>query len=356
MVGNEIVVVGGRTGGQHPGEVTQTEIFNGKSWHDAASIPVPGDHLGAVTDGTYLYALGGRTLEASSNHNAVQRFDPATNQWTQLTPLPVANSDMGAAYVGGQLITFGGENGLKVSGSVRAYDLASKTWSTLPSMADPRHGMGVVVIGNTIYAIDGAHCPGTTDPPTPCRHSSRPCPRHPFRSPGSGRLGHFSPFPVQQLPAAVLNQSQIWVAGGLTGNSEATDTATNKTEYYDTVLHVWSKGPNLPFAVHHAMMVNYRGQLWLIGGFLPQGHEPGGGRLEQGAEAGRDHGPVGRRPVRCIMRGPRARRWWWTTRSSLWAAGPAASTRGRSSRPRSSTARAGTTPPAFRSRVTILRP
>ena len=112
VVGNQIVVVGGRTGGQHPGDVPQTEIFNGKSWHDAASIPVPGDHLAAVTDGTYVYALGGRKLEPAANHNAVQRFDPATGQWTPLTPMPVANSDMGAAYVGGQLITFGGENGL----------------------------------------------------------------------------------------------------------------------------------------------------------------------------------------------------------------------------------------------------
>ena len=102
----------------------------------------------------------GAPSNASANHNAVQRFDPATSQWTQLTPLPVANSDMGAAYVGGQLITFGGENGLTVFGTVRAYNLASKTWSTLPNMAQPRHGMGVAVVGNTIYSIDGASLPG----------------------------------------------------------------------------------------------------------------------------------------------------------------------------------------------------
>jgi non-specific serine/threonine protein kinase len=160
VVGNQIVVVGGRTGGQHPGDVKQTEIFNGKSWHDAANIPVPGDHLSAVTDGRYLYALGGRTLEPTANHNAVQRFDPASNQWTQLTPMPVANSDMGAVYLGGELITFGGENGLTVYGTTRAYNLATNTWSTLPSLHDARHGMGVAVIGNTIYAMDGASQPG----------------------------------------------------------------------------------------------------------------------------------------------------------------------------------------------------
>ena len=160
VVGNQIVVVGGRTGGKSPGEVAQTEIFNGKSWHDAANIPVPGDHLAAVTDGTYVYAIGGRTLEPTANHDAVQRFDPATNQWTQLTPMPAANSDMGAVYLGGELITFGGENGLTVYGTTRAYNLATNTWSTLPSLQDARHGMGVVVIGNTIYAIDGASQPG----------------------------------------------------------------------------------------------------------------------------------------------------------------------------------------------------
>ncbi|HXZ74302.1 MAG TPA: kelch repeat-containing protein, partial [Streptosporangiaceae bacterium] len=160
VVGNKLVVFGGRTGGKVEAEVKQTEVFNGKSWKDAASIPVPGDHLGAVTDGTYAYAIGGRTLKASENHNAVQRFDPATNTWTQLTPLPVANSDMGAAYVGGQIVTFGGENGLTVFGNVRAYNLATKTWSTLPNMAEPRHGMGAAVVGNTIYSIDGASLPG----------------------------------------------------------------------------------------------------------------------------------------------------------------------------------------------------
>ena len=63
-MGNKIVVVGGRTAGTSPAEVIPTEIFDGTSWHDAAGIPVPGDHLAAVSDGTYLYTVGGRRFEA----------------------------------------------------------------------------------------------------------------------------------------------------------------------------------------------------------------------------------------------------------------------------------------------------
>jgi non-specific serine/threonine protein kinase len=160
VVGNQIVVIGGRTGGKTETEVTTTEIYNGKSWHDAPAMPVPGDHVAAVTDGKYLYAIGGRNLTPSENHTAVQRFDPATGQWTQLTPMPVADSDMGAAYLDGQIVTFGGENLFTVFKTAQAYNLATKKWSTLQSLPSGRHGMGVAVLGQTIYAMDGAAEPG----------------------------------------------------------------------------------------------------------------------------------------------------------------------------------------------------
>src|SRR5215470_13317187 len=89
--------------------------------------------------------------------------------------------------------------------------------------------------------------------------------------PAGWKLGAASPFPVQQLHAAELD-GKIWLAGGLTGNSEATDTPTKKTEYYDLAASKWHAGPDLPFAVHHALLVPYQGKLWLIGGFLSQGH------------------------------------------------------------------------------------
>jgi len=160
VVGNKVVVVGGRTGGRSVQLVKPTEIFDGTGWHDATDIPVPGDHVAAVSHGRYLYAIGGRDLDASANTKAVQRFDPASGKWTQLKPLPSADSDLGAAFVGGQLVTIGGENAFSVFRTVRSYNLATNTWSTLPSLAEPRHGMGVAVVGNTIYAIDGASQPG----------------------------------------------------------------------------------------------------------------------------------------------------------------------------------------------------
>jgi N-acetylneuraminic acid mutarotase len=163
VVGNKIVVVGGRTAGTPPAEVIPTEIFNGTSWHDAAGIPVPGDHLAAASDGTYLYTVGGRQFEPSSNTAAVQRFDPAADRWIQLPAAPGKVSDAAAAIIGDRLIVAGGESTGTVFSTVWAYDLASGTWSILPNLPEPRHGLAVAAIGYTLYAIDGASQPGHND-------------------------------------------------------------------------------------------------------------------------------------------------------------------------------------------------
>ncbi len=155
VVGDKIVVAGGRTG--DPGQLVRpTEVYDGTSWHDAPAIPTPADHLAAASDGTWLYAVGGEKLTSSLPLAAVQRFNPATNQWDQATPMPTAATNVGAAIVGGQLITLGGETLGSVFSTVRALNLTTKTWSSLPNLLFARHGMGVAVIGNTVYVTNGA--------------------------------------------------------------------------------------------------------------------------------------------------------------------------------------------------------
>src|SRR5438093_1083193 len=56
VVGDKLVVMGGQANGQL---VKPTEVFDGKSWKDAAPMPTPRDHLAAASDGKYVYAVGG---------------------------------------------------------------------------------------------------------------------------------------------------------------------------------------------------------------------------------------------------------------------------------------------------------
>jgi hypothetical protein len=161
VVGNEIVVVGGRTG--NPKElVTQTEIFDGTRWRVGADILHPGDHIAVTADSRYLYAVGGREFTADTNSDVVQRYDPKADRWDILTPTPQPVSGAGAAIVDGRLIVVGSEEVTTVSGTVQAYDLTASTWTALPALDPGRHGLGVTAIGNTLYAIGGATKPGHT--------------------------------------------------------------------------------------------------------------------------------------------------------------------------------------------------
>ena len=73
VVGDKIVVVGGQADGKL---VPETEVFDGKGWEDVAEMPTPREHLGAASDGRYVYAVGGRELSADKNVGALERYDP----------------------------------------------------------------------------------------------------------------------------------------------------------------------------------------------------------------------------------------------------------------------------------------
>ncbi len=267
VVGDKIVVVGGRTG--NPQQlVSQTEVYDGTAWHDAADIPVPGDHLAAASDRSYLYAVGGRKFTASTNTAAVQRYDPATDQWTSLTAMPKPVSGAGAAIIDGQLLVAGGEGVTTVSSTVLAYDLTVPTaaWTTLPSLTQGRHGLAVAAIGHTLYAIGGSTRPGHTASTNTVGALKVARRAHPA---ARWQVRQESMEKVQQIGGAVLN-GWIWVAGGLTTPTKA----TAATQYYDPTINSWGSGPPLPQAVHHAMLVTYRNQLVLIGGFVPRGGDP----------------------------------------------------------------------------------
>jgi hypothetical protein len=56
-------------------------------------MPTPRAHLAVVTDGTYVYALGGDTIETNDGKVAtVERFDPSTLTWSTMAPMPAAGN------------------------------------------------------------------------------------------------------------------------------------------------------------------------------------------------------------------------------------------------------------------------
>jgi non-specific serine/threonine protein kinase len=153
VVGDKLVVVGGQADGRL---VPTTEIFDGERWTAGADMPTSREHLAAVSDKRFMYAIGGRDLKASANLKALERYDPETDEWTPLAPMPNALGGLGAARIGGTIAAVGGEDESEVFGALLLYDIGNDEWTRGEPMPEPRHGMGVVAVGNALYALGGS--------------------------------------------------------------------------------------------------------------------------------------------------------------------------------------------------------
>jgi non-specific serine/threonine protein kinase len=157
VVGDRIVVVGGQSKKKL---IHTTEVFDGKRWSVVAGMPTPREHMAAVTDGRYVYAVGGRNLSPDENSAALERYDPEANAWQKLPSMPAPRGGLGAAFAGGRIFAIGGESSTGVFKDVEAYDIASRKWSREPSLGTPRHGIAAGTIGRSIYALGGGTRPG----------------------------------------------------------------------------------------------------------------------------------------------------------------------------------------------------
>jgi serine/threonine protein kinase/N-acetylneuraminic acid mutarotase len=156
VVGDKLVVAGGQNQKQL---VPQTEVFDGQSWKEAADLPTPREHLAAVSDGTYVYTVGGRFLSADKNSAAFERFDPQSGQWTKLVDMPTPRGSYGASFIEGRIVAVGGEEPTQVLATAEMYDIAEAQWISLPPMPTARHGEVVATVGDTVYCIGGANRP-----------------------------------------------------------------------------------------------------------------------------------------------------------------------------------------------------
>jgi serine/threonine-protein kinase PknK len=156
VVGDKLVVAGGQNA---KALVAQTEVFDGQSWTQAADLPTPREHLAAVSDGVYVYTVGGRFLSADKNSAAFERFDPESGEWVKLVDMPTPRGSYGAAFIDGRIVAVGGEEPTRVQATVEMYDIADGDWTTLTPISTPRHGEVVAAVGSALYCIGGANRP-----------------------------------------------------------------------------------------------------------------------------------------------------------------------------------------------------
>lgn len=155
------------------GTVTTHEVYDPKirKWSRAAPIPGPGrDHMGIIVLDGKVHIFGGRTADVADNLVRHDVYDPKTDSWSTATPLPNPRSAGAYTVLDGLIIYAGGEckpGGQPFSPNaydeVTAYDPKTDRWTTLTPLPHARHAFGAATIGKAAYFVGGAPvCGGGT--------------------------------------------------------------------------------------------------------------------------------------------------------------------------------------------------
>jgi N-acetylneuraminic acid mutarotase len=133
-------------------------------WESRNPMSVPRNHaFGGVVNGK-VYVIGGRTGQAfilsATNTDVVEEYNPASNTWSiPMERMPTARSGGASGTDGRRIYVAGGEvTTTELVGAYRAveaFDPATNSWMTLPSMPMPRHGVAGAVIGNRFHLVSG---------------------------------------------------------------------------------------------------------------------------------------------------------------------------------------------------------
>jgi N-acetylneuraminic acid mutarotase len=134
------------------------------TWRERSPMPTPRNHAAIGVVNAKIYVIGGRVGAAfiglASDISVVEEYDPALDQWSgPRARMPIARSALGAGVYGGRIYVAGGEyqdpHMMATFRAVEAYDPASNTWSEMPPMPVSRHGLAVGVIGNRLHVVSG---------------------------------------------------------------------------------------------------------------------------------------------------------------------------------------------------------
>jgi hypothetical protein len=218
------------------------EIFDTATlgWHSGASWQNPRFAWHATAAG-FVCELGGYRTSIAHAVRDVECYEPASDSWSVRTPLPEQLDSFDPVAFGGRIFVLGGARHTSDElfaplATAYAYDPASDVWTALAPLPAPRAGATAHVIGERIYLVGGYGAQATA--------SSEPQARDMFvYDPSSNSWTSAPQMPTDRfLFGADVAGGQLLTYLGLENGS--------LLDHFDPGQNVWAAGrePAMPLA------------------------------------------------------------------------------------------------------------
>ena len=166
-VGNLVVVTGDWARNSNPAEDPSgtVQLFNldNNTWFEGTSMPSSDERgLGAMAEANgYVYYAGGvRNSNGNDATNKTYRYNPQSDQWTRMADMNQPRASFELVNFHGQLYAMGGFQGTQTWNRqaldyVERYDPSTDTWTNLSKLPVARFGWSGTVLNDEIVLVGG---------------------------------------------------------------------------------------------------------------------------------------------------------------------------------------------------------
>ena len=272
-----------------------------RSWIAVAPLPVARGHIAGAALNGYIYALGGAIRHDPYQVDVadVHRYDPATDSWIAVAPLPTPRSHFEpSTFVrNGRIIVVGGRSrptGQESTPDVTEYDPVADRWLALSPLPEARLAPIGALIGDRVIVAAGGHTALPDRQTTWIGRFDRawePMPDMPIplgevaggiignrmylvghdahetlaMDLGTGRWEARDANPVRIMAgdheAAEVVGDRLYLIGGLGAGA-------GEVQVFDPATHTWSFGPTMPFAAGSSATAAIGGKIYVAGGVV----------------------------------------------------------------------------------------
>ena len=254
-----------------------TTVHAQGKWTKLAAFPEPAEELLGAAAGGKMYVFCG-LAPGWKPIGMVYEYDPVSDKWTKKKPMPLLSHHLAFTEYRGKIYAFGGF--VYPSSAPAAwvpidnaweYDPATDSWKALAPMPTKRGSPVAVVAGDKIYVIGGATLPSGSKETAvhPARpHISVATVEEYDPAANAWRARTSMPTPRNHATAGAVN-GKIYVIGGRTGTAFISSGSSNidVVEEYDPISDTWgSARARMPSARSAMASGVYEGRIYVTGG------------------------------------------------------------------------------------------
>lgn len=200
-----------------------------------------------------IFAVGGWTNDRPSEK--VEKYNPYTDTWQEVSSMNRPRCGIGVAIIGESLYAIGGHDGNKYLNSVERYDIENDRWhEDVANMTVERTSFNVISLGNQIFAIGGQ-----ISGPKACDVVEK-------FDVKTNTWTRCAPLLRKRLGASVaVLDGYIYAVGGCDGITEY-DVTMNSVERYDPIKDQWTLVASMKSPRKHFGCETCAGKLYAVGG------------------------------------------------------------------------------------------